>query len=162
MILRKKFCPVYPLETRYRYKAPDDSTSGSLGVPGTSGRPHLQDTRVEGWTAPWRGDTRTQAPLGGHACPGWSQAPRQLKNFEAVSVDDPAAVLGIIKDIMKKKDKSSQLCCARKNQTQAWLLQFESFVITSTGKVKAGLPEEGEGHGGRIVYVTQMCDVRLN
>ena len=23
---------------------------------------------------------------------------------------------------MKKKDKSSQLCCARKNQTQAWEL----------------------------------------
>ena len=61
---------------------------------------------------------------------------------------------------MKEKDKSSQLCCARKNQTQAWLLQFENFVITSTGKLKAGILEEG--HGGRIVFVIQICDVRLN
>ena len=38
---------------------------------------------------------------------------------------------------------------------------LKAAFITSTSKLKAGLPEKGEGHG-RIVYVTQMCDVRLN
>lgn len=79
---------VCPAETRCGHKAPGNPISRSLGVPGTSGQLYLQDTRVGVRQHLEKGRHRnSEAPLRGHACPGWSQAPRQLKNFEAVSVD---------------------------------------------------------------------------